>query len=118
MTGKPPGPLLIEDDEVRDLAATLAGRLGTTEQFAIKAALAAEIKRLEVEPTAREKLDALLEGIPKPSDGRKPVSPRHPSVKERLEDLYRRYPKPDPTGVAADKAFFDEMSGETQGIRR
>lgn len=112
MTGKLPGPLLIEDDEVRDLAATLAGRLGTTEQFAIKAALAAEIKRLEVEPTAREKLDALLAGIPKPSDDRKPASPSHPSLKERLQDLYRRYPKPEPTGAAADKAFFDEMSGE------
>ena len=91
----------------------LAGRLGTTEQFAIRAALAAEIRRLESEPTAREKLDALLKGIPKPSDDQKPASSRsHPSLKKRLEHLYRRYPTPEPTGVAADKAFFDELSGE------
>ncbi len=34
------------------------------------------------------------------------------SVRERLDDFYRRYPLPEPSGVAADKAFFDDLSGD------
>ena len=77
-------PLLIENDEVRDLVAMLATRLGTTEQMAIKTAVEAELKRREIEPTPREKLDALL----------------------------ARFPKPNPNGRPADKAFYDDLSGE------
>ena len=77
-------PLLIRDDEIRDLVTTLAARVGTTEKLAVKAAVEAALKKLEIEPTPREKLDALL----------------------------ARFPKPNPTGRPADKAFYDELSGE------
>jgi antitoxin VapB len=32
--------------------------------------------------------------------------------RERLQDFYRRHPRPQPTGLKADKSFYDWLSGE------
>jgi antitoxin VapB len=33
-------------------------------------------------------------------------------LRERLEAFWREHPLPPPTGEKADKAFFDELSGD------
>ena len=110
-------PLLIEDAEVRDLIAALAARLGTTEPLAIKTAVEAELKRHDFEPNPRGRQDEIPARFAEPIQTRtsgsdNSDSENERSFKERLEDFYRRHPMPASTGLPADKAFFDEMSGE------
>lgn len=64
--------------------AELADRLKTTKQDAVKSAVKAELNRL-------------TNGLP---------------FDERLKAFYEQFPIPAPTGLKADKAFFDEISGE------
>ncbi len=33
------------------------------------------------------------------------------SARERLQKFWREHPLPPPTGLAADKAFYDDLSG-------
>jgi antitoxin VapB len=37
---------------------------------------------------------------------------QNPDAPEWLRQLWREHPLPPPTGQAADKAFFDELSGD------
>jgi antitoxin VapB len=76
--------LTIRSEEVNRLATELASRNGTTKTEAVRKALENEIKRAG--QTSR------------PADWLK-----------RLQDEIASYPD---TGLEADKAFFDELSGE------
>lgn len=77
-------PLYIKDDETAGLVATLAKASGVTKSEAVRRAVTAELSRL---------------------------TPPVP-LRERLAALRARHPLPKPTGQAADKAFFDDLSGE------
>jgi antitoxin VapB len=77
-------PLYIKDDAVAELVARLAEQRGVSKQAAVRLAVQAELDR---------------------------ASPAL-SVRERLEKLWAENPLPPRTGKVADKAFFDELSGE------
>lgn len=76
--------LNIRSGEVSRLAERLAARKRLTKADAVKLALENELRRLD-------------EALP---------------LKERLRTLQERVRKRPPTGLAADKAFNDELSGE------
>lgn len=81
------GALYIKDDETADLVRRVAARSGMTNTDLVRelaAAREAELNRGERRLTAREK----------------------------LERFWREHPLPPPTGLKADKAFFDELSGD------
>jgi len=79
--------LYIKDAETAALVARVAERSGMT-----KTALVRELV------AAREaELDRASPGM---------------SSRERLEKFWREHPLPPPTGFKADKAFFDELSGD------
>ena len=78
-------PLFIKDDETADLVATLARRMHVPKQAAVKFAVLDELRRLD-------------EAIP---------------LRDRLAALRSQHGMPPKTGLAADKAFFDELSGES-----
>ena len=80
--------LYIKDNEANDLATELAGRRGLSKTAAVKLALRHELAR-----------DA---GVPAP----------HLSVQEVLERLWRDHPLGEPTGLEADKAFYDSLNDE------
>ncbi len=75
--------LYIKDDRTNALVDRLARLHGTSKTEAVRRAVEAELER-----------------------SRHQSSPR-----ERLEEFYRRYPVPESSGLAAEKAFFDELSG-------
>ncbi len=77
-------PLYIKDDATAQLVAKLANLRGISKQDAVKIAVKAE-------------LDRASEAVP---------------LRERFAALRREHPLPPATGCAADKAFFDELSGE------
>jgi antitoxin VapB len=77
-------PLYIKDDETAALVRELATQRNISKQDAVKLAVTAELAR-----TARE--------IP---------------LRGRLAAFRAANPLPPPTGLAADKAFFDDLSGE------
>jgi antitoxin VapB len=77
-------PLYIKDDETAALVAELARRRGTTKQEAVKRAVQSD-----------------LDSDPAPM-----------SFMDRLRKLWAENPMPPPTGKNADKAFFDDLSGE------
>ncbi len=77
-------PLYIKDDAVAELVSRLAELRGTTKQEAVRVAVQSELERA-------------VAAVP---------------LRERLEKLWRDHPLPPPTGLVADKAFFDELSGE------
>ncbi len=77
-------PLYIKDDTTAALVAELAQRRGLSKQAAVKLAVLAELERP-------------AEAAP---------------LEERFAALRARYPLPAATGLAADKTFFDELSGE------
>lgn len=76
--------LNIRNDEVNRLAERLAARKRLNKTDAVKLALENELRRLD-------------EALP---------------LKERLRALQERVCKRPATGLAADKAFYDELSGE------
>jgi antitoxin VapB len=77
-------PLYIKDDGTAELVDQLAKLRGISKQAAVKLAVTAE-------------LDRIAEAVP---------------LRERFAALRKRHPLPPPTGEVADKAFFDELSGE------
>lgn len=77
-------PLYIKDDATAALVAELAQATGTTKSEAVRRAVSAELARLK---------------------------PRRP-LRELFAELRARHPLPPPTGNVADKAFFDDLSGE------
>lgn len=79
-------PLFIKDDSTAALVSQLATLRGISKQDAVKLAVQAELNRI-------------AETIP---------------LRERFAALRAAHPLPPPTGLVADKAFFDELSGEPE----
>ena len=77
-------PLNIRSEAVNQLAEKLAARKKINKTEAVKLALENELRRLD-------------EALP---------------LKERLRPLQRRILARPPTGLKADKAFYDDLSGE------
>jgi antitoxin VapB len=77
-------PLYIKDDDTARLVARLAELRGVSKREAVRIAVQAE-------------LDRVAESIP---------------LRQRFAALRGAYPLPPPTGLTADKEFFDELSGE------
>lgn len=77
-------PLYIKDDATADLVAKLAKLRGVSKQDAVKLAVMAELERA-------------TEATP---------------LRERFALLRAEHPLPPTTGQAADKTFFDDLSGE------
>ncbi len=77
-------PLYIKDDTTAELVDRLARLRGVSKQDAVKIAVTAE-------------LDRAAEAIP---------------LRERFARLRAEHPLPPPTGKVAEKAFFDELSGD------
>jgi antitoxin VapB len=77
-------PLYIKDETTTRLVDKLARRRGLTKQAAVRLAVQAELDRAEA-------------AVP---------------LRDRLARLWAAHPLPPPTGDRADKAFFDELSGE------
>ncbi|MGA9864808.1 MAG: type II toxin-antitoxin system VapB family antitoxin [Acetobacteraceae bacterium] len=77
-------PLNIRSEEVNQLAETLASRKRMNKTDAVKLALENELRRLD-------------EAVP---------------LRERLRPLQDRIMARPATGLEADKAFYDELSGE------
>ena len=84
-TGYPAVPLYIKDDATAELVAELARRRGLSKQDAVRLAVAAELKR---------------------EDDKIPLI-------GRVQRFWKENPMPPPTGLPADKAFFDDLSGES-----
>jgi antitoxin VapB len=76
-------PLFIKDDATAALVARLASQRGLSKQAAVKLAVQAELERGEA-------------AVP---------------LRDRFAALRAAYPLPPATGVAADKQFFDDLSG-------
>ncbi|UIJ45875.1 type II toxin-antitoxin system VapB family antitoxin [Sphingomonas cannabina] len=79
--------LYIKDGETAELASRIARRLGTTKTEAVRRALLKV--EAELGPQAAKQ-----------------------STVEWLREYRRDHPLPPPTGLKADKAFFDELWGE------
>jgi antitoxin VapB len=77
-------PLYIKDDATAELVAQLARKRGVSKQDAVRLAVQAE-------------LDRIREAIP---------------LRERIAAWRKEHPMPSPTGQAANKAFFDDLSDE------
>ena len=76
-------PLYIKDDATARLVDKLAKQRGVSKQDAVKMAVAAELERT-------------TEAVP---------------LRERFARIRAAHPLPPATGQAADKAFFDDLSG-------
>ncbi len=77
-------PLNIRDEEVNQLAAKLAAHTGLTKTEAVKRALQHELRLFD-------------KTLP---------------LKERIRPIQERIAARPSTGLDADKAFFDELSGD------
>jgi antitoxin VapB len=77
-------PLNIRNEAVNQLAEKLAARKGMNKTDAVKTALENELRRLD-------------EAVP---------------LRERLRPLQDRVLRRPATGLEADKAFYDELSGD------
>ena len=77
-------PLYIKDDMTAELVAQLARKRGVSKQEAVRHAVQAELQHMTA-------------AIP---------------LRERIAAWRREHKLPPPTGQAADKAFFDELSGD------
>lgn len=77
-------PLYIKDDATAELVAQLAKQRGISKQEAVRLAVQAELERI-------------AEAIP---------------LRERIAAWRKEHPTPPATGQKADKAFFDDLSGE------
>jgi len=77
-------PLYIKDDATAELVAKLATLRKTSKQDAVKFAVQAE-------------LDRVAQAVP---------------YRERLAAFRATHPLPPHTGLEADQAFFDELSGQ------
>ncbi len=77
-------PLYIKDDTTAQFVAQLARLRGVSKQAAVKLAVQAELERAE-------------RAIP---------------LRDRFAALRATHPLPPTTGKAADKVFFDDLSGD------
>lgn len=77
-------PLYIKDDRTAELVAELARKRGVSKQDAVRLAVQSELQRM-------------AEATP---------------LRERIAAWRKAHPMPPATGRKADKAFFDELSGE------
>jgi antitoxin VapB len=77
-------PLYIRDDTTADLVAKLAKERGLTKQDAVKLAVQAELDRTQ----------------------------QAKPLRERMREWRQAHPMPPATGLKADKAFFDDLSGD------
>ncbi len=77
-------PLYIKDDATAKLVTELARLRGVSKQDAVKLAVQAALERA-------------AEAVP---------------LRDRFTALRQAHPLPPPTGHVADKAFFDDLSGE------
>jgi len=77
-------PLCIEDDATTRLVDQLAQMRGVSRQDAVKMAVTAELARM-------------ADAVP---------------LRERFARFRATHPLPPPTGEIADKAFFDDLSGD------
>lgn len=77
-------PLYIKDNTTAELVAQLAKKRGVSKQDAVRLAVQAELERI-------------AEAIP---------------LRERIAAWRKEHPMPPLTGQKADKAFFDDLSGE------
>jgi antitoxin VapB len=77
-------PLYIKDDATAELVAQLAKKRGVSKQDAVRLAVQAELERI-------------AQAVP---------------LRERIAAWRKDHPMPPPTGQKADKAFFDDLSGE------
>ncbi len=77
--------LFVKDSEANSLADQLARSRGLTKSAAVKLALRNEL-------------------------GREP--PVRPPLRERMLEFWERHPLPPETGFKADKAFYDDLSGD------
>ena len=80
--------LYVKDGEANDLARELADRRGLSKTAAVKLALRNELGR-DADVPARER-----------------------SAREILEQFWRDHPLGEPTGLPADKAFYDSLNDE------
>lgn len=80
--------LYIKDSETNSLAELLAQRRGITKTAAVKLALSHELANEAAQAVAR------------------------PSVGETLRRFWRDHPLGEPTGLEADKAFYDSLNDE------
>lgn len=78
--------LYVKDEEANDLAARLAARRGISKTAAVKLALRRELDRDEV------------------------VVP----LRDRMAAWRKAHPLGEPTGLKADKAFYDSLQGEDE----
>ena len=76
-------PLYVKDDATAELVGVLARELGVTKQEAVRRAVSAAL------------------------EARRPKVP----LRDKFAELRAGHPMPAPTGLAADKAFFDALSG-------
>lgn len=82
--------LYVKDPEANTLAELLAVRRGVTKTAAVKLALTHELARgADTQPKERPLL-------------------------EILEEFWREYPLGEPTGLEADKAFYDSLNDEDE----
>lgn len=81
------GALYIKDEETADLVRKVAERSGVTNTALIRELVSAREAELE------RGLGTL-------------------TAREKLEKFWREHPLPPPTGLKADKAFYDELSGD------
>ena len=77
-------PLFIKDPETSELVATLANLRGVSKKEAVRQAVTAELRRAS-------------HAVP---------------IRQRLEQFWADHPLPAKTGEVADKAFFDDLSGD------
>lgn len=80
--------LYIKDGETNELASRLAAQRGLSKTAAVKLALQHELER----------------------DAR----PAPVSVEDILERFWREHPLGEPTGLEADKAFYDSLNDEDE----
>lgn len=81
------GALYIKDEEVADLVRSVAERSGLTNTALIR----------ELAMRRKAELDR---------------GERSLRAREKLARFWREHPLPPPTGLLADKAFYDELSGD------
>ncbi|MDZ7282135.1 type II toxin-antitoxin system VapB family antitoxin [Sphingomonas sanguinis] len=86
MAERDPYPPLTLGTETREQVARAARRLGVSEEEVIRRALAEMLGKPEPVPT-------------------------RPNLRDWLAEYRRQHPLPPPTGLAADKAFYDDLSG-------
>jgi antitoxin VapB len=55
---------------------------------------------------------ALIRELAKAREAELDRGERRIRARDRLERFWREHPLPPPTGLKADKAFFDELSGD------